>query len=139
MGDILTQSEPDATIVMETANKGGSVITAYIAQSYNRDVFAVPGSLFSQTSEGCHTLIRKNVAALVTSGNDIAEMMGWDLEAPSSIQPSLFIELSPDEQAVTDLITQTPDIMIDDIMVALPQFPLKQILQSEYQVPCKQQ
>lgn len=113
----------DATIVMETANKGGSVITAYIAQSYNRDVFAVPGSLFSQTSEGCHTLIRKNVAALVTSGNDIAEMMGWDLEAPSSIQPSLFIELSPDEQAVTDLITQTPDIMIDDIMVALPQFP----------------
>lgn len=112
----------DATIVIETANKGGSIITAYIAQSYNRDVFAVPGTVFSPTSEGCHTLIRKNVAALVTSGADIAEMMGWDLEAPSSIQPSLFIELTTEEQTVTDIITQTPDIMIDDIMLALPQF-----------------
>ena len=113
----------DATIVMETANKGGSIITAHIAHSYNRDVFAVPGNIFSKTSEGCHTLIRKNIAAVVTSGADIAELMGWDLLPPQGVQRSLFVELSPDEQVIFDLLSATPDIMIDDLMVNLPQYP----------------
>lgn len=112
----------DATIVMETANKGGSIITAHIAHSYNRDVFAVPGDVFSNTSEGCHTLIRKNIAAIVTSGADVAELMGWDLQPAQGIQRSLFVELSNDEQTIFDLLAATPDIMIDDIMVSLPQY-----------------
>lgn len=112
----------DATIVMETAVKGGSVITAYIANSYNRDVFAVPGSIFSVTSDGCNQLIRKNVAAVITSGNDVAEMMGWDVPKPDAIQRSLFVELTEDEQRVFDIIEQKQEIAIDDIIMAIPGF-----------------
>lgn len=112
----------DATIVMETAAKGGSVITAHIAQSYNRDVFAVPGNIFAPTYEGCHALIRKNIAAIVTSGADVAELMGWDLQAPKTVQASLFVELTDDERCVANVITETPDIMIDDITTTLPQY-----------------
>ena len=111
----------DATIVMETAEKGGSIITAHIANSYNRDVFAVPGSILSPTQNGCHALIRKNVAALVTSGADVAELMGWDMETPKSVQRSLFVELTPEEQEVSDLIANQPNIVIDDLSAALPQ------------------
>ena len=113
----------DATVVMESATKGGSIITAYIAHSYNRDVLAVPGSILSAGHTGCHELIRKNVAALVTSGSDIAEIMGWDQPKPKGVQPELFVELTPDEQMLTDLISQHPDIGIDDLTVATPQFP----------------
>lgn len=111
----------DATIVMETAEKGGSIITAHIANSYNRDVFAVPGSILSPTQSGCHALIRKNVAALVTSGADVAELMGWDIDAPKAVQRSLFVELSSEEQEVSDLIANQPNIVIDDLSAALPQ------------------
>ena len=67
----------DATIVIETPKRGGSMITAYIASSYNRDVFAVPGNILTDNNNGCHQLIRKNIAAIVTSGDDIADMMRW--------------------------------------------------------------
>ena len=111
----------DATIVMETAEKGGSIITAHIAHSYNRDVFAVPGSILSPTQSGCHALIHKNIAAIVTSGADVAELMGWDLEAPKFVQRSLFVELSEEEQPICDLIAEHPDILIDDLSAAFPQ------------------
>ena len=113
----------DATVVMETAQKGGSIITAYIAHSYNRDVFAVPGNIFSPTHEGCNALIHKNVAALVTSGAEIAEMMGWDIQPQKNVQKKLFIELTDDEKAITDLINAHPDMMIDELIEQLPQFP----------------
>lgn len=112
----------DATIVMETATKGGSIITAHIAHSYNRDVLAVPGNILSPNHTGCHELIRKNIAALVTSGNDIAEIMGWDLQKPKAIQRELFVELNPDEQTITDFIGQNPDIGIDELTAAHSQF-----------------
>ena len=113
----------DATVVMESAAKGGSIITAYIAHSYNRDVLAVPGSILSPNHTGCHELVRKNVAALVTSGSDIAEMMGWDQPKPKAVQRELFVELTPDEQILTDLLSNHPDIGIDDLSAAVPQFP----------------
>ena len=69
----------DATIVIESAKRGGSMITAHIATSYNRDVFAVPGNILADNNGGCHELIRRNIAAIVTSGDEIAEMMGWNL------------------------------------------------------------
>ncbi|HNW67264.1 MAG TPA: DNA-processing protein DprA [Bacteroidales bacterium] len=117
----------DATIVIETAPKGGSVITAYIAQSYNRDVFAVPGNVNSKTSEGCHELIRKNIAALVASGKDIAEMMGWDLQPAKVVQRSLFVELSAEEQSLVDIISQHPRIMIDEIIQSYSHYTASQI------------
>ena len=62
------------------------------------------------------------MAALVTSGRDIAEVMGWDLEAPKAVQQELFVELSPDEQALTDIIGQSPNIGIDDLSAQVTQF-----------------
>lgn len=89
----------DAVVVMESALKGGSIITAHIAHSYDRDVFAVPGPVFEENSAGCHNLIRKNVAAMATSGTDIIEMMNWDAPARGH-QTELFVELSEDEESV---------------------------------------
>lgn len=111
----------DATIVMETATKGGSIITAYLAQSYNRDVMAVPGSIFSPTSDGCHRLITNNIAALATSGDEVARLMGWDLQPPQAVQRKLFVELTDDEQLLADVIAEQPSIMIDDLIGKLPQ------------------
>jgi DNA processing protein len=94
----------DAVLVMETAAKGGSMITAYIAHSYNRDIFAVPGSIFDGRHDGCHELVRKNMAALVTSGQQLLEMMNWDARPARPVQTSLFLNLSDEEQTVADAL-----------------------------------
>lgn len=93
----------DAVLVAESGLKGGSIITAHIAHSYNRDVFAVPGSIFDATSQGCNNLIRGNVAAAATSGNDILEMMNWDVAAKER-QMQLFVELSDEEEFLCSFI-----------------------------------
>ena len=105
----------DATIVIETGLKGGSIITAHIAHSYNRDVFAIPGPINSTTSEGCNELIRQNLAALITSGKNLIEMMGWDQESPKTVQRKLFIELSEPEQQLVNLLQEKGEQNIDDI------------------------
>lgn len=105
----------DATIVMESALKGGSMITAYIAHSYNRDVFAVPGSIFQHSYSGCHALIRKNIAALFTSGHELIEMMGWEEEKSKYIQTELFIELEEEEKKIVDQIKSQNEILIDEL------------------------
>ena len=111
----------DAVLVAETAEKGGSIITAHIAQSYNRDVFAIPGSIFDSHFEGCHALIRKNIAAMVTSGADLLEMMNWEPHA-MGVQTSLFVELTDEEQQVIDLIRASGSTPIDALSEALPDF-----------------
>ena len=70
----------DITIVVESAKKGGSLITVEFAQNYYRDVFAVPGNLNNPQSEGCNNLIRENKAAIFTSVNEMAEAIGWNLQ-----------------------------------------------------------
>ena len=95
----------DAVLVAESGIKGGSIITAQIANSYNRDIFAIPGSIFDDMHAGCHDLIRKNIAAMVTSGKDLLEMMNWD-SAPQPIQTQLFPELSEDEEIIFRFIQQ---------------------------------
>ncbi|MCL2167653.1 MAG: DNA-processing protein DprA [Lentimicrobiaceae bacterium] len=102
----------DALLVVETGKRGGSIITACIAHSYQRDVFAIPGSIFEPYQEGCHELIRQNLAALVTSGEDIIDMMGWNDEKPPCIQPQIFQELNEDEENVVSIIRtlREPDI-----------------------------
>jgi DNA processing protein len=106
----------DATIVVETAKKGGSVITAYLAHSYNRDVFAVPGSVFNPLQDGCHELIRCNIASLLNSGEHLIEMMGWNSEPPKSVQRELFIELDEKEKKIWEIIRMHQDISIDEII-----------------------
>lgn len=103
----------DAVLVAESGIKGGSIITAHIANSYNRDIFAIPGTIFDERHAGCHELIRKNIAAIVTSGNDILEMMNWDT-TPQNVQTQLFPELTEEESVVFRFI-QTGRKTIDEI------------------------
>lgn len=114
-----------ATIVIETLTKGGSVITANIANSYNRDVFALPGRINDQFSEGCLFLIKTNRAAVFQSGADIADALGWTLEgkAPQAIQRSLFVDLEPEEQLLANALQELPTATIDEIC-AKAQFPM---------------
>ncbi|MBQ2514561.1 MAG: DNA-processing protein DprA [Bacteroidales bacterium] len=105
----------DAVLVAESAIKGGSIITAHIANSYNRDIFAIPGSIFDDMHTGCHDLIRRNIAAIATSGKDILEMMNWDMaSSPQSVQTQLFPELS-EEEAFVYRFVETGKKSIDEI------------------------
>lgn len=102
----------DATIVVESAKKGGSLITAEIAQGYGRDVFAFPGNVGLPYSEGCNNLIRNNQAGLIASAEDFVKAMGWTEDSlltqakKKGIERQLFPELSDDERKITTLLTQ---------------------------------
>jgi DNA processing protein len=107
----------DATLVVEAAKRGGALITAEIANSYNRDVFSVPGRIGDTWSEGCNFLIKTNKANLVQSAQDILYIMGWQ-SSPNlkpKIQRELFIELSPDEEIIVDILRMEDSMGIDDI------------------------
>ena len=113
----------DATIVIESAAKGGALITARIAQDYGRDVFAFPGAVGAPYSEGCNNLIRDNRAGLITSATDFVEAMGWQIDAKQmaarsmGIESQLFPDLTPDEQAIVDLLRATNDLQLNIISV----------------------
>lgn len=115
----------DATVVIETACKGGSMITATFACNYNRDVFAVPGRINDPKSEGCLQLIRQNKAMIFTSGAQLMDTMGWlNKQNPGPItQKELFIELSPDEQKILAVMqAKNQGITMDELCLvsALP-------------------
>ncbi len=118
----------DATIVIEAARKGGALITADIANSYNRDVFAVPGKIGDKYSIGCNNFIKTNRAALIQSGDDIKYFLGWDLEKKKTevIQRKLFINLEPDEEKIVNLLTAQTQMSIDGICIDL-QIPMSRV------------
>ena len=108
----------DAVVVMETGMKGGSMITAELANGYNRDVFAYPGRACDQKSQGCNFLIRKNKAALVSNAAELVEALGWDPEQNKKKPPpqrELFIELNKEETRVVDLLRSGDPVHIDEI------------------------
>ncbi len=88
----------DAVIVIESANKGGALITANLGNDYNRDVFAFPGRVNDEASAGCNSLIRNNKAQLITSADDLISIMGWDNTKSVAAQQQLFADELPDEQ-----------------------------------------
>jgi DNA processing protein len=97
----------EATIVIESATKGGSLITAGIANSYNRDVFAVPGRTSDQYSKGCNHLIKTNQAALINSVEDLVYLLNWEIEEKNSkkvIQKQLFVELDEHEENIYNFL-----------------------------------
>jgi DNA processing protein len=106
-----------ATIIIESAEKGGSLVTADIANSYSREVFAVAGRNTDRYSTGCNQLIKNNQAALLTSAEDIAKMLNWDLEPKTSTpkQHELFIELNEIEQKIYDHLFKTGKKVLDAI------------------------
>ncbi len=106
----------DATIVIETGIKGGSMITANLAFSYNRDVFAIPGKTTDSKSEGCNYLIQSNKAVLIRNGEDIIQQMGWEeQQKKKSIQKQLFVDLSTDEKIIAQLLQTQEQMHIDEI------------------------
>ncbi len=107
----------DAVIVIETGIKGGSLITAELGNSYNKDVFAFPGRVNDIKSEGCNFLIKNNKAALITSANDLLENMGWkeNKKITAKQQRELFIELTDDEKIVVSILQNQESIHIDDL------------------------
>lgn len=113
----------DACILVESAARGGGLITARLARDYNRDVFAFPGRVGDMYSEGCNNLIRNNGAALVTSAQDFAEAMGWTDDAMlgkarrQGIERQLFPQMSPDETLVFNALQKQNDMQINMISV----------------------
>ena len=101
----------DATIVVESAKKGGSLITAEITEGYGRDVFAFPGRIGDTYSEGCNMLIKDNHAGLITCAEDFAKAMGWETEAQlhqqlsQGLQQELFPDLTEEEQRIVKALT----------------------------------
>lgn len=107
----------DATIVIESKKDGGSLITADIANSYNRDVFAFPGRVGDPTSEGCNNLIKQNKAALIQSAKDIIYLLGWEEKTSpkKNVQKQLFLELKPEEETLVNLLKGKVSLNIDDL------------------------
>lgn len=105
----------DVVVVIESGKKGGSIITADIANSYNKDVFALPGRITDPKSEGCNLLIRNNKAILFSDTLNFLEMMNWkEVKVTQKKQRELFITLSPDEKIIVDILKEQPT-SIDDL------------------------
>ena len=113
----------DATILIESGARGGGLITAEIAQSYARAVFAFPGNVGQPYSEGCNNLIRDNGAGLISNAEDFVKTMGWLDETrrqqafADGIERNLFPDLSPEEDQVVSLLQQTNDLQLNIITV----------------------
>jgi DNA processing protein len=107
----------DATIVIEATFRSGALITAEIANSYDRDVFAVPGRVDDTSSEGCNLLIKANKAMLVQSAEDVIRAMSWDAESkkPKHTQQELFARLSAEEETLVNILKQKEKAHVDDI------------------------
>ena len=106
----------DALIVIESGIKGGSLITAELGNGYNKDVFAFPGRADDPKSEGCNFLIKNNKAALITCADDLLENMGWKKQKISPRkQKELFIELSPDEKIIVNILQTCEEAQIDEL------------------------
>lgn len=107
----------DCTIVTETAVKGGSMITADLANGYHKEVFAFPGRITDFKSAGCNWLIRNNQAILLENTRDLARMMGWEekISGTEKIQAELFITLTEAEQRIMDLLKERDQMHIDVI------------------------
>lgn len=120
----------EATIVIESAEKGGSLVTANIANSYNREVFAVPGRPTDKMSKGCNRLIKKQQAQLLTHAADLIYHLNWDLEKPKAQQTALFVELSPEEQKVVDALKTQGKCELDELSIQseIPTFKLASLL-----------
>ncbi len=106
----------DAIIVVESSKKGGSIITAELANSYNKDVFALPGRVTDLKSEGCNFLIRNNKAELITNAEDLLNFMNWKpKKVVAKKQRALFVELTANERKIAEILNAAEGVPIDEI------------------------
>lgn len=112
----------DACIVVESAVKGGSLITAELALNYNRDVFAFPGRVYDECSAGCNRLIRRHEATLITCADDFMEAMGWQSskekkDASNAIQQEIFPELTDEERLLVNALQKVDDKHVNQLSI----------------------
>ena len=117
----------DATLVVESAEKGGALITATLANSYSREVLAVPGRVGDVCSAGCNRLIRDNKAVLVTSAEDVVKQLGWKpAERTAPAEPQLFPVYTPQQERVLEALCQADNLTIDRLS-ALTQIAVSEL------------
>lgn len=121
-----------ATIVIESAERGGSLVTADIANSYSREVFALPGRTQDKYSVGCNNLIKQQKAHMLTSAADLVYHLGWEVEEKTSptVQKQLFIELDDTEKAIYSYLQKDGKQLLDSIALEcrLPVFKVSSTL-----------
>ena len=122
----------EATVVIESAEKGGSLVTADIAHSYNRDVFAVPGRTTDLQSAGCNNLIKYQKAHMLTTPLDVPYILGWKLEEDKKpvIQKQLFVELDVTEKVIYEYLKENDKQLLDVIAIEcqIPIFKVASVL-----------
>jgi DNA processing protein len=121
----------DATLVIESGISGGALVTADIANSYNRDVFAVPGRPDDQWSAGCNNLIKNNKAILAENSDDIENFLNWKPEkSKPAVQRTLFSDLDDNEKLIFELISKEGELSIDIICrtLGIPVYKLSSLL-----------
>ena len=132
----------DSVILVESAAKGGGLITAEIAQSYGRNVFAFPGRVDAEYSQGCNNLIRDNGAGLISNAADFVRAMNWqdDMHRQQAlfdgIERDMFPDLSSEEQAVVSLLQQTNDLQLN-ILSVKTSFPIGKLTSLLFQLEMK--
>ncbi len=132
----------DATVVVESAVHGGALVTARLANSYNREVLAFPGRATDKYSEGCNNLIKDSKATIITSAADFLKAMSWQNDSRiaearnAGIERSLFPELSPDEQAVADALRSDNDRQVNTLSAAL-QMPVSRLTAALFSLEMK--
>ena len=120
----------DATLVVESAIKGGALITAELAESYHRDCFAFPGRITDTYSRGCNELIKNNRASLVLSAEDLVESMGWNTSAnqlKEAVQRELFPDLNEEERKIVCLLEKQPEGIQINVLVVEANIPIHQM------------
>ena len=131
----------DATIVVESAVKGGALITANIAESYNRDCFAFPGRIDDENSIGCNSLIRDNKAILLQSAEELVKAMNWGhnpfTKSTKGIQRQLFPELTPEEKAITAQLENNPDGLQINTLVVNTNIPINKLVGMLFEMEMK--
>lgn len=131
----------DATVVIESASKGGSLITASLAQGYDRDCFAFPGRINDQYSQGCNELVSRNRAALITSAYDFVEAMNWEVatakKSAEDLQTELFPEMSAEETAVMTALRENSDGLQVNQMVVQLNIPINKLLPLLFEMEMK--
>jgi len=121
----------DGLVVVESAVDGGSMITAEIANSYSREVFAYPGRTDDPCSAGCNQLIKNTKASLVENALDIRKMMGWEKQpAKRPLQQQLFVQLKPEEETIVAVMREKGNVHIDEIsaLAAIPVYRISAML-----------
>lgn len=127
----------DCTIVVESASHGGALVTASLAGSYNRDVFAVPGRAGDEFSRGCNKLIHNNQAMSITSAQDVVEAMRWATKEPKApVQGELFPSFTAEEQRIIDILQQQGDTHINTI-ATIAGLPIYKVMSTLVELDCK--